>query len=190
MAQHLQTFFGIRLDLVRDLDLQAYSGLVSELKEWMQQNPQILEKKPHLYIHRLSFDISPKHFTIEGIENRVGLMSVSLIVNSFQRHKEGIKFINALVGQRLSPAIKHRFDKYQNTYSLEGSQLSDTAHFEEYLATIVHRSVTSRERKVKLQATAYPTSHYGSQILKNVTRPFVTKFDFYLNREVQLALNF
>jgi hypothetical protein len=189
LTQQIYKFFGLRVHVIRELDIDSYSDFAKRLAEWFRGNPRVSEKNPQLYVHKLSFDIEPRHFTVDGVENRLHSMSISAIVNESQRHRDGIRFINDQLGQRLSPTVKHKFSEHKNTYFVEGSHLRDATHFEEYLATIVHRRVAAKDRKVKLQATAQPTSYYGLQVLKNITGPAVTKFDFHLSRDVQLALD-
>ncbi len=189
MTQQLDRFFGLRVEVVREIDPQIYSAVTVLFTQWLNKNPPLKEKHPDLYIHKVIFDIEPKHFAISGIENRVSSLHLSIGVNERQQHKEGIKFINDNFGHRISPNVKHTFSPYKNTYLLEGTQLPNTSHFEEYLATVVFERVPERERKVKFIMTAHATAAYGFQTLKNVRLPVVTKLDFNLDRDVQLTLH-
>ena len=188
--QQIHRFFGLTVQIVREIDASSYTELMDTFKKWLEQNQNIEGSRPELYIHKLAFDITPSKFKVVGIENRVQTLRITVAINPQQRKKKTMKFINDKVGHRLQPAIKHKFGMYENWYELSGKQLTTSGHFEEYLATAILKNVPERDRKVTCAISAAPTATYGVQTLKNIEGPVVTSLNFPLRKDVQLTLGF
>lgn len=183
MAQQLDRFFGLSIYIVREIDSAGYSDFVNTFSNWLKSNPALIESGLQLYIHRMNFDIEPTHFRVAGIENRVSSLAVSVEISSKLRGT--MRFINHKVGHRLWPTVQHQFGEYRNVYRIDGRNLRNATHFEEYLATVVQKRISEEDRKVKFVVTADATPSYR-EIIKNVD--VVTKFDFKLSRDVELIL--
>lgn len=188
--QKLKKYFGMTVSIVREVDSASYTQLTSTLRRWLDEHPDIKALRPELYVHKITFDIARNKFKVQGIENRVSSLRVSVAINPKQRQDKSMKFINHKVGHRLRPEVSHNHGDYENWYELKGEQLTSPTHFEEYLATLVLKPLSVNDRKVKFILSAQATPAYKSENLKNVKVPVVTKMDFPLNRDVQLTLHF
>lgn len=188
--QQLELYFGLTVRVVREVSPSNYKGLLTVFKKWLHDNPDIKRQEPELYIHRLQFEIAATKFKIPGIENRLSALTVSVAINPKQRKKGTMRFINHRIGHRLSPTVQQSLGDFDNHYTLSGAHLTQANHFEEYLATVVVKSVSRNDRKVKFTLSAQATPSYKADTLKNVDLPVVTKLDFRLNKDVQLTMHF
>src|SRR5258707_13316353 len=130
----ISEFFGLQARIVREVDSKNYTSFTSLFVGWLMKNPEIKATNRHLYIHKIIFDITARHYSVIGIENRIASLAISVKVNQKQEDNGAIKFINHKIGHRLTPSIGHIFGDYKNTYFINGNQFTNT-HFEEYLAT-------------------------------------------------------
>ncbi len=187
MTQNIDTFYGLHIDLISEIDQIAYARLRKSLTAQIAALPDPYQREIEVYIHEVDFEIKDVMWGF-SLDARLNDLNIAVEIHDTARQKNLMWFMNPQIGDvRYAPAIPVEPHKYRIIYSLSGSYCEKNKKFTEYVAAIVKNNCPPKLRTITINATAKPTDGYRRKMI-NLPPVATTKISFPLTHKVQLDL--
>ena len=192
MAQNLETFYGFRLELAKELKLQEDK----ELRDTLSPHIEELKAKAggdfSLYVSMAHFLMKKDRvFGLGPLGARLQSLNLKWKVNPEEQRKGTLFFLNEKLPNEktlIDTPKKSSFGKIELSCELDGSYVESNDGFRMLVVAAIDNSVKPSRRKVTLSATANPTSAFFSRF-RNSDGIKNTKVDYYLTRSVQMLFD-
>jgi endonuclease G, mitochondrial len=184
-VQKLERYFGIRIDLVDQIDPQKITILAAEARLVLAS----LELNPdecHLYFHELRVVPVRHHFSHSlSVAQRVDGLLLSFRRNPKQTFKD-LRFLNRYMNRGAPDVfgIERWEDDDELRYVISGDYIDQNHRFQTDLVTFVRVDLRQDHRKIKASVKVSPTQSYDAILRTKV--PVLTKLDLRYSRLTQL----
>lgn len=181
--QQLETYFGFRVTLGKSITGQSYKELVSKIDGVIKET-KIPRDSFKLYMCHVQIEKLPAHFDPSPLSKKVREMQVHLAINKRQRDEDRMYFINDQVKHSFANAPSSKSDRFDLKYDVPGSFFDKHDDFHEVVFVVVHSSLKTKDRRIKVKFLARPTTEFGSK-LRNV-QAANTQLHLSLDPRIQL----
>lgn len=192
MAQNLETYYGFRLELAKEIKLKKDN----ELREMLSPHVEELQAKAggdfSLYVSLAHFLMKrDRVFGLGPLSARLQNLKLKWRVNPEEQRKGTLVFLNETLPNEktlIDLPKQSSFGKVELSCELDGSYVESSDGFRMLVVAAIDSSVKPSRRKVTLSATAHPTSEFFPRF-RNSDGVKNTKVDYYLTRSVQMLFD-
>lgn len=188
--QNMETYFGFKVFISKDLDPADEEILQAQAKRWVDEEKIDLEKY-NVYFHQLIISAKEEHFGVgDGLVGRVEGLNIEFHVNLKQRRSQRIQFRNHVIDTSVPHLVKPYFNPDYIGYEIQADYFSDSNWFQNAIIALVDKDLRRDHRKIKVQVTAQPTARFRS-VLNDISKAdLATHLDLRFEKEVQLRMPF